>query len=304
MTRAPTRRDGVLRAALAANAAFSLVCGAALLAVPSGLAGLLGVAAGPVLSVLGVLLLAWATIVGWQARRRRISTALALGTAAADDAWVLATVVGLVGWGELLAPEGAWLVAGVGAAVGGLAAAQLVGIRRIHAETDPDADTSWRHCVPVEVDVAPEAMWSVVADLGGIERFMPGLARSEADGSAAPGTTRRCADTSGRTWRETCVALEPGRSLTLRFHADDEGFPFPVTAMTGGWVVEPTASGCRVEVWWSFEPRFRTAALFVVPLLASVLDREISRAVERMAGAAAGDASPAEAAPARLAPAC
>lgn len=297
-------RDAVLRGALGANAVYSFVCAVALTTDPQALAGALGVPSGPALPIVGLLLMGWAGFVGWQARRSRISTPLALLTVLADAGWVLATLAGLALWGHVLAPGGGWLVAGVGAGVGALAVAQLVGIRRVHAETHPGLATSWRHCVPVEVDVPAATVWRVIADLGDIDRFLPDVDRSEADGPAAPGTTRICTDTAGRTWRETCTAVEEGRALTLRFHAEDEDFPFPVEAMTGGWVVEPASSGCRVEAWWSFDPRFAWAAVFLVPLLSAVLDRKVAGVVERMAAEAGGEAPREDHVPVRLAAAC
>lgn len=295
-------RSRLLRTALAVNTVFSLVSGLAFLLFAEELARFIGVSPG-LLAPVGVALLGWAGFVGWQTVRRRLSTLLALVTSLGDGTWVVGTIVGLAGWGGALTPSGVILAVGLAVVVAALAGAQLVGIRRIHAETDPDRGTRWRVCVPVEVAASPEAMWQVVSDLGAIERFSPDLVSSEVDGPPGRGTVRRCRDADGHTWEEECIRVEPGRSLELRFRTEAEGFPFPVTAMTGGWVVEPSGDGSRVSVWWSFDPRPSWAGILMVPLMAAKLDRDFRKVVDRMA-AATGEVSPAGSGGARLAPAC
>jgi len=295
-------RSRLLRTALAVNTVFSLVSGLAFLLFAEGLARFVGVSPG-ILAPVGGAVLGWAGFVCWQTVRRRVSALLALVTSLGDGAWVVGTVVGLAGWGGALTPSGVMLAVGVAAVVGALAGAQLVGIRRFHEETDPRRDTGWRHCVPVEVGASPEAMWQVVSDLGGIERFSPTLVSSEVDGPPGRGTVRRCRDADGHTWEEECIGVEPGRSLELRFRTEAEGFPFPVTAMTGGWVVEPSGDGSRVSIWWSFDPRPSWAGILMVPLMAAKLDRDFRKVVDRMA-AATGEVPAASSRGARLAPAC
>jgi uncharacterized protein YndB with AHSA1/START domain len=295
-------RSRLLRTALGVNAVFSLICGLAFLFFDEGLARFLSVPAG-ILAPVGGALLLWAGFVGWQTLRRRLSTLLALVTSLGDGVWVLGTIVGLAGWEGALTPSGVMLALGVAAVVAALAGAQLVGIRRFHAETDPDQETRWRVCVPVEVAASPEAMWPVVSDLGAIERFAPDLVSSEVDGPPEQGAVRRCRDAAGHTWEEECIAVEPGRSLELRFRTEAEGFPFPVTAMTGGWIVEPSGDGSRVSIWWSFDPRPSWAAMLMVPVMAGKLERDFRNVVGRMA-AMTGEVSSAGSGGTRLAPAC
>jgi hypothetical protein len=123
-------RYSFLRSALAANAAFSFVTGAALIAAPTVLAELTGLPAGWVLPAVGVQLLGWGAFAGWQAARRETSIPLALATSVGDFGWVLATGVGLAGWGELLTTTGVGAVIGVALCVGSLGAAQVIGVRR------------------------------------------------------------------------------------------------------------------------------------------------------------------------------
>lgn len=295
-------RSRLLRTALGANAVFSLLSGLGCLMFGDGLARLTGLPAG-ILAPVGGALLLWAAFVAWQTVRTRLSTLPALVTSLGDGAWVLGTMVGLAGWGGALTTSGLVLAVGIAVAVGALAGGQLVGIRRFHAETDARRDTRWRHCVPVDVAASPEQMWSVVSDLGGIERFSPDLVSSEADGPAERGTLRRCRDAAGNTWEEECIGVEAGRSLELRFRTEAEGFPFPVDVMTGGWIVEPADGGSRVSVWWSFDPRPSWAAIFMVPLMGAKLDRDFREVVERMA-AATGEVPEPGSRRARLAPAC
>ena len=52
---------------------------------------------------------------------------------------------------------------------------------------------------------------------------------------------RRCWDTRGGTWRESCTRWEAGRSYTME--VDTSHYPYPFRAMRGTWSVADAADG-------------------------------------------------------------
>lgn len=131
-----------LRRALLANAAFSTVSGAAVLAFAEGLAAQLGVPWAWLLPALGVGLLVFAALLVATARRRPIDLRAAVAISAADGLWVAGSVA-LV-W---LDPTGTttlgrWLVLGVADVVLLLALAQAWGIHRARGRTATPAEAA------------------------------------------------------------------------------------------------------------------------------------------------------------------
>jgi len=275
-----------LRLALAANAAFSAGCGLFLLVDGAGLLAASGPAASAVMRGLGVMLVGFAALVAATAVRPRVG--VAAGIALLDIGWVGLTLP-LAAIPGLFTGEGRVAVATVAVMVGTFAAAQLAGLRLMMRDGGAGGH-AYRHCLRIRADAPAEPLWAVVADLGGIERFSPALARSGLRGGepVGLGAVRDCADRRGAQWSEEVVAFDPvDRRLVLRFLADAPGFPFPVSAMTGGWRVEPDGAGSWVEVWWSFTPRARFGWILLA-LMTLALDHSALGIVGRMAMAARG----------------
>jgi|GEM_PF-1309544 len=134
------RRDRTLRNALLANAGFSTLTGAAMIAAASPLAAAFGVAEPLALTLVGANLLPFAAALVWLARRPTVPVRLAAVASVLDFGWVAGT--GLM---ALLAPTvmngTGWLAAwAVAAVVASLGAAQLAGIRRTGLPPDPVRD--------------------------------------------------------------------------------------------------------------------------------------------------------------------
>lgn len=280
-----------LRAALAANAAFSGAAGALLLAGGAPFAATLGALPTWLLAATGVGLLGFAAGVGLVALRLRVGWVAVISLL--DLGWVAGTVP-LTLIPGLLTPAGAAAVLAVAALVGVFAAVQLSGLRAMLAGEGPGR---YRHCVRVATPVPAAAMWDVVADLGSIQRYSTSLARSaiRGGGPVGVGAVRDCANRNDARWSEEVTLLDPvGRRLTLRFLTEAPDFPFPVSTMSGGWQVEDAGAGSTVEVWWSLTPATRFGWI-AVALMTLPLDREIAIVIGRMAEAAeqAGTGEPA-----------
>ena len=283
-------RERLLRTALLGNAAFSATTGAAMTLFPNAVAGLAGIDVPVALRVLGLGLLAFAGVVAWTGIRNRLRAWLAVLISFADLLWVAGSAVLVLVSPPFMHAGSARPVLLVAFAVLGFGVLQLLGVRRLLRETSPHLG-AWRHCLSVNVDAPPDAMWRVVSDLGAISRFVPTLVNSALVDDVAPreGAVRVCADTSGRQWEEVCTAFEPrARRLRLRFRTEADNFPYPMKEMHGGWKVEPHREGSRVMVWWSMTPTLSMVPWLLVALMGRRLDKAFPTVIERMAAHAGG----------------
>lgn len=119
----------LVRRTLFANAIFSALSGAALVAFGAVLAPLFGLESATFLLVIGGGLLPFAALVGASARSPGLERRRVLAFAAADVAWVAGSAVILVVAWSALAPQGRALIGGVALVVGAFAYLQLYGAR-------------------------------------------------------------------------------------------------------------------------------------------------------------------------------
>lgn len=286
----PTARDRLLRASLLCNAAFSACTGAAMAALPRLVAAHTGLDTPVALRLLGLGLLAFAGGVAWTGTRGRLTALPAVVISFADLLWVVGSAALVLAAPPFIGAGGAESVLLVAAVVLGFGVTQLLGVRRLLRETAPDLGT-WRHCLSVDVDAPPDAMWRVVSDLGAISRFVPALVHSELVGDVQPaqGSVRACSDHSGRRWEEVCTDFEPrARRLSLRFRTEADDFPYPMREMHGGWEVAPHGEGSRVTVWWSVTPTTAHLPWLLVAVMGQRLDVDFPPVIERMAAHALG----------------
>lgn len=293
------RHTRPLRVALLANALLSCSTGLALSTSSAQIAPWLGAVSPSALLALGLALLGFAGLIAVVIARPRPVRALAIS--AADLVWVLATTPLLFVPGLLTEP-GKVAVAAVAALVGTVGIAQILGIRTMLRDAIPGRGR-YRHCLRVRVDAPASAMWETIADFGKIERYSPTLASSILrDGARpGPGTVRECSNPRGDVWAEECEVFDAERRrLEFRFRVEEEGFPFPVQTMFGGWNVTEADEGCVVEVWWSLTPSARPGWLMVI-LLGLQVDRDLRGPIGRMAEVARGNPVPFTAPKVRLA---
>ncbi len=78
----------------------------------------------------------------------------------------------------------------------------------------------------IEISAAPEQVWAVLADLGSIFDWNPGVEHSEqtSAGDVGIGATRRCGLGGKNYLKEEIVVFEPNRRLTIRII--DTNLPF------------------------------------------------------------------------------
>ncbi len=278
-------RSRPLRAALLANAIFSVSCASVMIFTPVWVGDRLNIQIPLALQFIGLGLVIFAADLLHQATRPKMATWRALYASLADFLWVLGTVVGIVFFAKNLSESGLLIVSAVAAIVFTFGAWQFWGINQVH---QVPASKLYRHCLLVHTNASAEAMWSVVSQLEDIQNYTPALKSSEILDDKAPGVgaIRRCVNQAGKAWAEECVTFEAGRRFVVRFLAEAPDFPFPASAMVGGWEVFSSEDGADVMVWWELQPKPALLAPVLMPMLSFQADRDFPPVIARMAAAA------------------
>lgn len=276
VSRDPQARQ--LRAALGANALFSLTSAATFSLAPGPIAHAVGLPA-LVIQVLAGGLVAFAIAVAYDAYRARPAPRTVLAIVVGDLGWVLGSVAFVAMHHRAMTGPGVLGTVAIAALVGFFGVAQLRGLVR-HFQTHPGAPRSTRHCVGIEVDTPPAVMWARIRDLGSIAEYHAGLEHSVfADG------TRTCESTDGQRWSEELTRLnEPARTLQLRFISEAPDFPFPVDEMVGGWEVHARGTTSLVRVWWEMTPHGGWWGQLATAHATPTLDADMQQTVRRMGG--------------------
>jgi carbon monoxide dehydrogenase subunit G len=242
----PTTRR--LRAALRANAVLSLLCGVLLVAGGWFAAGPLGIRPAIAAPLAGAALVGFAVGVAWlavqpAARARRG----ALLVVAADIGWVAGSAGLLVS--STLNTTGTAVVAGLAAAVAVLAAWQLAGIATTAAALDPHADLELVQASRM-VSTPPDRVWPVLSDHTLFGRLAPNLSKVEVINEPGERLKRRCTNTAGRGWTETCTLWDNGRRFAV--HVDTRTYPYPLELMRGLWQVDEVPGGHNSRIIMRF----------------------------------------------------
>lgn len=103
---------------------------------------------------------------------------------------------------------------------------------------------SFRHTI--DIDATPEQVWSVLGDIGSVDRWIPGVTSVTVDGM-----TRVCTFEDGHIQDERILDYSPD-SRSYRYLI--EGAPLPVTDNTGRFSIEANRGQSRVMWESSFEP--------------------------------------------------
>lgn len=140
------QRSNMLRNALLANAAFSLITGIELTFFSGSMSKFLGFSATGLLQELGISLLAFAAIVGFTATRKPIKLWAAGLISAMDILWVVGTAGLLLTRPDLFNTAGIVTASVVALAVADFAFFQILGMRRLTAQASEGHDAgSQRH---------------------------------------------------------------------------------------------------------------------------------------------------------------
>lgn len=121
---------------------------------------------------------------------------------------------------------------------------------------------------------AADVVWSVVGEVTGTENEH--LAVQEIVSGSGEGMIRRCVDTDGHEWTETCSIWEPGRRY--RFDVDVDAHPLPMRTMSAEVAAEPAnAVGQADSTTVSITFEYRSKLGPVIDQMAKVVLRKIAR---------------------------
>ena len=122
--------DGLLRKALAANAEFCMVSGLGMAVFSRQAGGWIGAPTAVVL-IVGLSLIPWGALLWYFSRRDAIRRAEAWTALAGDEAWVIGTLILVLGFPTALNASGNAVAVLVALVVAVFAVLEFVGIRRM-----------------------------------------------------------------------------------------------------------------------------------------------------------------------------
>ncbi|MBA3250181.1 MAG: SRPBCC family protein, partial [Geodermatophilaceae bacterium] len=99
----------------------------------------------------------------------------------------------------------------------------------------------------------PAVVWPVVSDHELYGRLAPNLGKVEVVEGEGTGMRRRCEDTLGRGWTETCTLWNDGHEYAVA--VDTADYPYPLGEMEGHWAARPDVGGSLVTMRFRFVPR-------------------------------------------------
>lgn len=105
---------------------------------------------------------------------------------------------------------------------------------------------------------APASLvWDVVTDPDVYEAVAPNLTRVEVVSGTGEGMVRRCVDTDGNEWTESCRRWDENRSFAVAVDVADSEFHRRLfTRFEGVWTLSEDADGVRVTMAFDFDARY------------------------------------------------
>jgi uncharacterized protein YndB with AHSA1/START domain len=232
--------------ALRFNATFSLATGTGALVFDERLTTMLDLPR-VVFAVLGGGLVGYGLLLGGLSLARRVASPWTVLVTAMDVAWVLGSIA-LV---ALHAMPAMWVVLATSAVVAACAVLQLVGLRRAVFD-----DGGGHFELAREVNAPAERSWSVVSDVASYAEFAGTLHKSEIVSGEGVGLVRRCEDTNGVCWLETCTRWEPGKAYAFEVDTTGPGYPLPLSTMRGDFEVDRVSDArSTIRVRFTFSAR-------------------------------------------------
>ena len=297
--------DGFVRRALLANAVFSFATGLICVLAPSWVAGLLltgdfifELVTSPFLILdLGIGLLLFAGLVFYAARKPMLNLTLVKAISVADLAWVLLSLLVLVFAPAALTSIGFTLMMAIAIVVLVFAMEQLVGAALTYqGQSDivirfRDGEMTLSAARPTSA--SPDRVWQVISHQEAYADVADNIQSVAVVSGAGKGMVRRCADTKGRTWRETCTGWDEGKGFAFDVHTGAPDYPYPIAALSGEWFLAPTDRGTMVHMVFKVRPKAgpinRLLFKAMAAPFAKICDRLLWRWVAIMEGKANAD---------------
>ena len=114
------------------------------------------------------------------------------------------------------------------------------------------------------VDAPRAVVWDVITDQDLYGEVAPNLSSVAVVEGAGEGMIRRCVDTDGNEWTESCTHWEESHSYAVSVHVENSVFHRRFfTRMNGEWGLSEDDDGVRMTITFDFEPRFGPLGVFI-----------------------------------------
>ena len=107
------------------------------------------------------------------------------------------------------------------------------------------------------VDAPTAIVWDVITDHDLYGEIAPNLSTVEIVEGAGDGMIRRCVDTNGNEWTESCTRWEENRAYAVEVDVKHSDFHRRLfTRFNGEWRLSEHEDGVRITITFEFEPRY------------------------------------------------
>ena len=104
-----------------------------------------------------------------------------------------------------------------------------------------------------QIEAPVESVWEVLNDFGDIQRWSPGVTRSEltSAGPVSQGSTRHCDLAPLGAVNERIDMYEPHRRMTVNLY---ETFKLPISGAVADFNIAPQDGGTKLTIHYSYAP--------------------------------------------------
>jgi hypothetical protein len=97
-------------------------------------------------------------------------------------------------------------------------------------------------------------VWEVISDHALFGQVAPNLSHVQVLDGQGEGMSRRCTNTEGDSWEESCVVWNPGREYT--FEVTNHSDRYPLKQMRGTFGCAEVSGGVEITVRFDYLPKF------------------------------------------------
>jgi len=133
------------------------------------------------------------------------------------------------------------------------------------------------------VPVSPRVAWQVMTDHEAYGDAADNLMKVEVLSGQGVGMRRRCYNTNGGGWSETCTLWDEGREYAFRVHTEAPDYPYPLKQLSGTWRVDPVPQGSRVSLEFLARAKGGILGRMMLRLLARPAEQSCRRLLKRWA---------------------
>jgi len=89
-----------------------------------------------------------------------------------------------------------------------------------------------------QIAAPKEIVWKHISQVGEFHHIATGLHEVKILSGDGLGMVRRCTDKEGKSWNETCILWDPGKSFIFEVDTKAKDYPLPMDRITGTFTIE------------------------------------------------------------------